>query len=367
MNLYVLGDIRNAYRTQLVIKLLMENGITNVAVNSLREKSFWNKIIKFLVNLIMLAQSDVVYVCSIQHNSKLLRMARWMHKKIILEFYISFYDTDVFDRKLYTKESRQAKKLKKIDEFAIQSADKVIFLNKAEAEYYARILGFSLSSINYSIIPVCVSEKPEAKLEFFKSSKKTIDICWVGTYIPLQGVDKIIAAASILKEKNVEFRITLWGDSDVKAKKYVDEINRRGLTNYFFVNNKDWGNIKKWERYIVNNCDLTLGIFGNSRKARTVIANKVIDGLAFKTPLITGKSVGIDEYFDGKSDIYLTSGSPESIAEMIMEIIGSSDKQVLQRVQNANDIYMREFSYHAFEQKFINVFTEMGLIESEKH
>lgn len=367
MNLYILGDIRNAYRTQLFIKTLMNNNIMHIAVNSIKDKNLFQRIVKFIVNTVMLIQSDVVYVCAIQHNSKLLRLAKLMHKKIILEFYVSFYDTEIYDRKKYSEESKQAKKFKRIDKFAIRSADKVIFLNKSEAIYYSKILGFDLDEINYSIIPVCVSKKPKAKLNFFKADKKIIDICWVGTYIPLQGVDKIIAAASILKKNNIPFRITLWGDSWKKAEPYIEEIKKRNLENYFYINNDDWGNLGKWENYIKDNCDVTLGIFGDSKKAKTVIANKVMDGLAFKTPLVTGRSNGLNEYFDGKNDIFLTENSPQGIADAIIKIVNTPSNQILERVEYSNLIFLSNFTYGAFEDRFMDIFIEMGLVKHGKN
>lgn len=347
MNIYIIGDIRGAYRVEQLVKKLIENRNYHVYVNDLRKTVFWGKICKKITDFFAIILSDIVYVSPCQHTNKLLKIAVLFKKKIITDFYISFYDTEVLDRRKCKENSKKAKKWKKIDSYALDHSTKLIFLNQNEGRYYTKILGCDLNKLNYSIIPLCIPEKPKAVLPYFTQKRAYIHFCWCGTYIPLQALDKIIKASELAIKNGLNMHLTIWGDSEIKAKPYRQLVTDLNMTQQVtFVNDK-WNNIDEWINFIVNECDVTLGIFGDSEKAKTVLANKVLDGVAFHTPVLTAESLGLREFFSDY-DMFITNNHRNEIAEAMIKISKTEYTDIVSMTDSAYKIYRKIFTPDIF-------------------
>lgn len=355
--IYILGEVRGAYRVQAFINFLIEHGYSNFYINSYRSKSNIVKLLNYFCDIIKLLQVDWVYVCPCQQQNQLLKIAFFLRKKVITEFYISQYDTNVLDRKIVNTKSYQAKKMYYNDRNVIQKSKYVLFLNNSEKNYYCNILNINQFDKRFISVPLVTFEKSAAHLNYYKGNKSKITICWCGTFIPLQGLDTIIRSIALLVKKTNKVEFIIWGDSDKKANEYIELVNKLNISSYIrFI--FDWNNIKNWEKFIVDNCDLTLGIFGTSDKAKTVLANKVLDGVAYRTPVLTGFSSGAQEFFNGENDIFFTESSPDKIAQAIYNIMNCDYKYIMDRVENAYTVYKDNFSKTAYNLKMEKLFSD---------
>jgi len=152
-----------------------------------------------------------------------------------------------------------------------------------------------------------------------------------------------------------DFVIYLFGNSENKSMQYKNMINGLNLSenikiinNYTFVNGK-------LDDFLVNNCDLVLGNFGDSDKSKNVLVNKVIDGVAMKSPVLTGESIATKEFFSYKESIFYSKNTPESIAEEIIKIMSLKKDIIRKRVENAYSIYEEYFSENAFKKNIISI------------
>jgi glycosyltransferase involved in cell wall biosynthesis len=160
----------------------------------------------------------------------------------------------------------------------------------------------------------------------------------------------------MLKGK-MNLHLYIWGASDKRGESYIKLVSELKLDDIVTVHN-EWGNRKKWEEFTVNTCDITLGIFGQSAKAKNVLANKVIDGIAFRTPVITAHSSGLYNYFTGVDDIFTTGNTPEELAKTI-EYVASLDYSVIKaRIDMAYSIYQKNFTPHVFRERLSSYLTE---------
>ncbi len=100
---------------------------------------------------------------------------------------------------------------------------------------------------------------------------------------------------------------------------------------------------------------MVLGNFGDSDKAKNVIVNKLIDGVAMKAPVLTGESIAPKEYFD-EDTIFYSSNSSEKIAEMIQFISSQTSNQMDFRVNKAYQIYESNFSVAAYYKRLSKIF-----------
>lgn len=363
MNIFILGKATGAYRTQNFIKYNIDYTNNHLYFDDflykpksrirfiqiiLRKLYLISNVISSMFKLYI---SDVVYVSAMNHNNILLKFAILMKKKVLTEFYISFYDTSVNDRKLIDSKSRKANYLMKIDQRALTNSSIVIFLNECEAAYYTSTLGVDLKAINYSIVPLCINEKKAVGTPYYKKGLEYITLCWWGTYIPLHGLDKIIKAVQLLKEKGFPCKLYIFGDSDKKAEEYSTLIKSYGIEDSVYINNEYSFKNGKLEKFLIENCDIVLGTFGDSEKARTVIANKIIDGVAMQAPVITGFSRGLSEYFDGESDIFMINNTAEELANKVVDISVMDNKEIRKKINTAYRIYEEHFSEDSFNNK----------------
>jgi len=317
----------------------------------------------YLLGIIMLPyksiyilKSDIVYVLAMSHNMCLIEIfiSKLLKKKVIVDFYISSYDSLVLDRK-QIKSAYRGKLLLKKEQKILESADVVIFLTQSEKRYYTSLL--RIKKIKKPlIIPLCIYEHQFAKLNFSKNKTKVPTICWWGTYIPLHGINFIIDAAKILKNNGFKFELYLLGNSDELAVEYLEEINANNLNDVIKVLNFLTFNNGKLEKFLIDNCDLALGNFGDSQKAKTILANKVIDAISMKIPILTMKTDAIEDYFDLNNEINVTySNLPEEIANSIVSIFNNYQIYV-DKCEFAYHKYKKNFSPEAYNKNMKHVF-----------
>jgi glycosyltransferase involved in cell wall biosynthesis len=365
-NIYIIGNILGAYRSQSILSILLNStkytvNFNNFTVSDKSSKTLHTLLkaidvfIVTVLRLYFLIRADIVFILPMNNNKFFqILTAKFFRKKIVSDFYISYYDTRIIDRNWAGEKSFMARVYRMYD-MTLLKTKKVFFLNQSEADYYTKIVGNDNKFIvNSAILPLCLEPRPKAQLNYFNHRlTKIINICWWGTFIPLHGLDKIIEAARILKESKFEFKVHLFGDSKENGLPFQKMIEEKGLTenmflyyDYTFLNGR-------LEAYLLENCDLALGAFGDSLKAKTVITNKVIDALSMKIPVMTCHSSGVEEYFEDETDLFLCKNNPDEMAAIFVKIISCSSDRICNMVENASEKFNADFSYNAFKVKFL--------------
>ncbi len=375
-NIYIIGEVKGSYRTQNLIKILLDSNhkIYYCSIVSLKYAGsmkfthrtrrkiikILQKIIAFPTKILFLSMADIVILPAMNNNRQFeFNIAKLFRKQIITDFYISEYDTKVNDRGLFEEGSKKAIKLKKFDRNITMNSSIVLYLNSTEAKRYSKLAEVDLSRIKHQVVPLCVDEKRGVELPFFTGKNDYISICWWGTYIPLHGIEKIIEAGKILNDKNIKFRIYLFGNSHEKSVVYSKVVEELSLQDVISIENDYTFKNGKLEEFLVHNCDIVLGNFGDSDKAKNVLVNKLIDGVAMKAPVLTGESIAPKEFFDGENDIFYSKNIPESIAQSI-EYISNLDLDVIQsRINNAYEVYLSNFSEDSFKEKMVNIINSL--------
>ncbi|MWV50410.1 glycosyltransferase [Rathayibacter sp. VKM Ac-2803] len=137
---------------------------------------------------------------------------------------------------------------------------------------------------------------------------------YYGNYIPLHGLDLVLEALTRLPAK-VEVEVVLIGGGSRRASvekrvadlglgtvcRFVDPVAEEQLAGHI-----------AWS-------DVVLGVFGSSPKAKSVIANKVWQGLACGRTVLTQSSESLSEITDLVPNLLRTTrpGSAASIAESL--------------------------------------------------
>lgn len=337
------------YRSQVLIKFLSES---NYYISLIYPDSYIPKKIKqfYLIAkvfsrfhlvefFIKAAFVDVIYLLPM--NTRFIKNAVWaaktFNKKLVVEMYISGYDTLVKDRKLIEDGSKKAKAVMTKDILALTKSDYIIHTAAHEVSYWEKIIGINVEKEKVFIAPICNVSMLNLNRKFRQDG--ILKICWWGTFIPLHGLDNILQAMKILKEKKINFTCNLFGVNSTLFSTYVEKIQLEKLDSHVFLR-KDlsFSNVSL-PRYLVNNCDLALGIFGNTDKASNVVPNKLIEALSMGIPTLTMNSPALREFFNPETDLWTCEPSPESIAESVLTIADGAAypvdwEQTRQKVQD---------------------------------
>jgi glycosyltransferase involved in cell wall biosynthesis len=279
-----------------------------------------------------------------------LKLARYLNIPVLTDFYISHFDTQVNDRKNIRPDSVKATKLRNFDKKLIQHSTTCIFLNASERDYYMSIAGES-NIEKTKIIPLCVPERKKALLGFFNSQREIIHICWWGTYIPLHGLEQIIKASSVLKAEGVGHHLYILGTSDEKARPYKELVHSLGLSDYVTIRNDLRYADGSLPAFLQEECDVALGAFGSSRKARTVLVNKILEALSMQIPVITQPSEGVLEFLEPGRDLETVEPTPEGIADGIKKFY-SAPQYAIDVSKNGYARYQEFFTPERFLAEF---------------
>lgn len=151
-------------------------------------------------------------------------------------------------------------------------------------------------------------------------NNKTI-VGFYGSFNPLQGIDKIIRAAHLLREDtSIEFKIIGSGSTYSQVRKIAQELK---VNNVEFVDNVPYEKLNE----AINEFDICLGVFGDSYKTDVVIPNKIYQYAAAKKCIITKNTEGVKEIFENDKNICLVDNNAESISNAIRSMAKNLEKR----------------------------------------
>lgn len=322
----VYGNVFRDYRSQVLVKLLLDSGYhvslicPDFYLTNRRSPFNW----LYLLELVIKAWSaDAIYLSPM--NTRFIKSALWaaktFRKKLIVEMYISIYDTFVGDRKpLKGKQieagSRLAKSMLRKDVLALTQSDFIIHTAQHELSYWEKLLEIEIERQKVAIAPnFNVSDLVRSN----QTRDDTLRICWWGTFIPLHGLDNILQAMQILQQQGVRFTCSLFGVDNDSFVTYSQKIEQAQLQDCVYLRKDLRFSDRSLPEYLVQHCDLALGIFGNTAKAENTVPNKLIEALSMGIPTLTMQSPALNEFF-ADDDLWTCQSDPEAIAESILTI-----------------------------------------------
>jgi glycosyltransferase involved in cell wall biosynthesis len=227
--------------------------------------------------------------------------------KIIFDFFLSAYDTMVNDRKVIKKNSLLSKLLFKLDLKSCNSADIILVDTDQNLRFYSSI--FKVPTKKFRVLFVGCNE------ELFFPRQAEIDnnlVLYYSSYMPLHGVDVIIRSAKLLADTPIHFKIIGEGMEFGRSLKLVRELEINNISFLPPIPLSDLPNE-------ISKAAICLGgHFGDTEKARRVIAGKTYQLLAMEKATIVGDNKANRELLiHGKDTIFCEMNNPESLAAAI--------------------------------------------------
>ena len=238
---------------------------------------------------------------------------------IVMDVFISLYDTVVIDRGYLSASSWSARMLRMLENRALTHADSVITDTPQNSRYLCKLYGLDTNKV--IDLPLATDERhfyafPEHQ------SDSTCTVLFIGTLVPLHGIETILAAIEDLRDRlDIRFRVIGDGQMSALLEEFVSG-DRHPLV---------W--IRPWQSSAslaeeIRKADICLGIFGNGVKAQRVCPLKLYMYAACGKAIITGDSEWARDATDGLEYIpFRTSrvGAGVALADQIRELADSSE------------------------------------------
>lgn len=250
-------------------------------------------------------------------------LVRFLYRgPIIADAYFSIYNTMVEDKQTTRPGSIVAKLCFWLDRYMLQRSQCCLTDTQTHADYFrtefnvpeARTERLWISAENEPLetIELQTASQNASQAEWIDGKSDNFQVFFWGGFIPLQGVETIVAAAELVKEKGIEFKIFGTGQTLASCQEQA---------KYFDTHNLEFCGWQSQEaiRAQAQICHLGLGIFGTTDKANRVIPNKVFEALAMGLPVVTCESEAIGEALtDGENVLLVPPGDPRALAAKIL-------------------------------------------------
>lgn len=236
----------------------------------------------------------------------------WKMKRqhIVIDFFISLYDTMVMDRKRFKPESFFARILHYFDRITIAHADEIIADTQAHSSYF--IHEFNADQEKIHVLYLKANQKiyyPRA-IEKPQHLKDKYVVLYFGSILPLQGVDTIIEAINLCRsESDIHFIVI--GP--------VPEQNRKNMENTEYIDFLPQTRLAEE----IAKADLCLaGHFNASiEKASRTIPGKAYIYEAMNKEMILGENPANHELFmEDSKHHFVPMGNPKALADKIKSL-----------------------------------------------
>lgn len=309
---------------------------------------FADVILKFLANVSN--DFDAIFIGFLGHPFVPL-ISKFSKKPILFDAFLSIYDTLCFDRKVFSPHSVLGKLSFYLDKKSCSASNIVLLDTYSHIDYFSDT--FSIKKDKFRRILVGADDsifyprKPAVNDDFFH-------VLYYGEFNPLQGIEYIVKAASIL-EKQSKIRFTIIGKGREHAR-IVQLAKDLGISNIHFI---DWMPYKSLPDIIARS-DLCLGgHFGDSLKSKRVIAGKTYQMMAMKKPLILGKNDANKELFaDGENALMVNHSNEEELADAILKL--KNDDNLRNNIaSNAYNMFKNRCSINEIGRQIRSVLNEL--------
>lgn len=304
-----LDYIRNEQEVQLVSEKAL-----SVKVIGSSKNNYFSRLVYVYIKILFqsMRDFDIVFVGFAPQLVVPFWKLKFRKRILVIDFFVSMYDTFACDRKKVKEKSFCAKALHWIDKKTLDYADEIITDTKTHGDFFCKEFGTSINKIHILYLRANKSVYyPRAQKKETGKENKFV-VLYFGTILPLQGVDIIIKAIELLKDKkNIFFYVI--GPVDSRLKKteqrnveYINWLSQEELANYIAM------------------ADLCLaGHFsGEIEKAKRTIPGKAYIYEAMGKKMLLGDNMANRELFEENDGKYFVQmGNPQALADKIVKIM----------------------------------------------
>lgn len=278
------------------------------------DKKYWKRVIKIYTKLakISVKNFDIIFVGFMAQMIVPIWGWKWKNKVIITDFFISVYDTLIFDRKKFNPSSFFAWLTKKIDGRTIEKSSYLVVDTLEHGKYFCSewnkdqsdVFVLYLEADKKIYYPMTVKKPSELKDKFL--------VLYFGSILPVQGVEIVIEAIRLLEnEDQIHFYII----GPIKNK--IDNIELKNVTYFNWLPQNELAKaIGCADLCLAGHFSATVG------KAKRTIPGKAYIYDSMDKPMILGDTPANHEiYKEDDNHQFVPVGNPYLLAEAIKKRI----------------------------------------------
>lgn len=232
-------------------------------------------------------------------------------KPIVLDAYVSTYDTLCEDRRWFHPRSPVGRLAYWLDRHSCRVATHIITDTQAHAHYFTETFGVPRSKI--APVYVGCDEEIFYPRDEAPMASQRFEVFYYGAFLPLHGTEVIVQAAALLRDRP-EIHFIIGGDGKHRAtvRQMIADLS---LTNVELVG---WIPLEQLPEYIARASVCLGGHFSTVPKAARVISTKTFQFIAMRKPTIVADNPATREVFTSGEDVYtVPMGNPAALAEAI--------------------------------------------------
>lgn len=277
------------------------------------DKSYVKRLIKVYWNILTTSAKkyDIIFVGFAPQLILPFFNWKFRNKEIIIDFFISVYDTMVNDRKRFRDKGVCARLCKWLDTKCIKCGRYIISDTKAHGDYFAQEFGVERNKINTLYLKADLNIYYPRKQLKPEDVKDKFIVLYFGSVLPLQGVEVIMDAMNRLKNiSDIYFYfIGPVKDNIIKTEgdniKYIKWLRQEDLAKY------------------ISYSDLCLAGHFNKEinKAKRTIPGKAYIYEAMEKPMILGDNCATRELFsEDDRHFFVEMGNGQALSDKILQI-----------------------------------------------
>jgi glycosyltransferase involved in cell wall biosynthesis len=262
---------------------------------------------------------DVIFIGGIPQLIVPFVRMRLRKKVLVIDFFISIYDTLVCDRQALSPSNPLSWILKKLDGHALEAADLVIVDTREHAAYFARMFG--MDSHRMAVVYLEADEQ----IYYPRNPDKPPDLrdkfvaFFFGAMNPLQGVEIILESARILEERRDIVFIIIGPYEKIGSFELYSKLKNVRFAARWLPQEEIAGHIA------ISDVCLAGHFNADIEKASRVIPGKAYSYLAMDKPVIFGDNPANRELFQpGARNVHFVKmGDPGALADKIVDLAGA--------------------------------------------
>ena len=236
-------------------------------------------------------------------------VARQAGVPVILDLFLSAYDTAVGDRGLFRPGSLRARALRWVDRRACAAADLVLVDTEENVRYIAQLAGLKEERLAW--VPVSDPRAPQQPAPYRVPVKEeALEVLFFGTGVPLHGLATLLEAVG----RTGGVRLTLVGGSP------TERVLARSLPDDKLDLQPEFVDRPRLQ-VLLDRCHLVAGVFGTSAKTARVVPLKVVHALASGRPVLTADTPAVRQFLcPGDEVLTCRAGDAQDLSQALGEV-----------------------------------------------
>ncbi len=247
-----------------------------------------------------------------QLDVPLARFVAGRRARLVFAPLVTLTETLVDDRQVYARGGLQGRAARALDRWTLRLPDLVLTDTETHRRWIADRLAprAATATVYLGAEPLFRPTAPQTR-----RPGEPLRVLFYGQYVPLHGTDVIVEAAALLaREHGIEMTMIGTGPERELATRLA------ATRNVVSLRFEDWEAYDQLPARLAA-CDVALGIFGPTAKARMVIPTKVYQAAAVGRAVVTMDTPALREVFTPDVDVLtVPEGDPRALAAMLRRL-----------------------------------------------